>query len=170
LLVSFSYIVICYSFVIYKLLGMGAEKKELTGHSYSSEIRKYALYIVVYTLWVHPYVAISLMALTGYPLDETYYNFWLYFLLMINSLGTLNFFAYGYSEGWYREWKRKINSTMRKSGDAHYSSTPGASKMSKNSMNSMNSKPSQSLFSSTNSLNSSQGTMNVLDESVNTAV
>jgi len=125
LLISFAYIVICYGFVIVTLLRMGALRKKLTGISYSSEVRKYTLYIVVYALWVHPYVAISIMQITGYPTNRTYYHFWLYFLLMVNSLGTLNFLAYGYSEGWYSAWRLKFDKAFPNSGSESGSKSPG---------------------------------------------
>jgi len=126
---SFIYIVLCYGFVVATLLRIGALRKRLTGHSYSSEVRKYILYIVVYTLWVHPYVIISLMQATNYPPTKTYYYFWLYFLAMTNSLGTLNFIAYGYSEGWYRAWRGKLEDVLSKVDSDH-------SKHSNNSHNS----------------------------------
>eukprot|EP00026_Physarum_polycephalum_P011215 Phypoly_transcript_11422.p1 GENE.Phypoly_transcript_11422~~Phypoly_transcript_11422.p1 ORF type:complete len:380 (+),score=38.01 Phypoly_transcript_11422:73-1212(+) len=145
LFVSFVYIVVCYSFVVVTLLRIGALRKRLTGHSYSSEVRKYILYIVVYTLWVHPYVIISLMQVTNYPKTKTYYYFWLYFLAMTNSLGTLNFIAYGYSEGWYRAWRGKLEDVLSKGSDSgehhhshhshhsHYSHSPKNSKDEKHS-------------------------------------
>jgi len=164
LLISFAYIVICYGYVIITLLRMGALRKRLTGHSYSSEVRKYIIYIVVYALWVHPYVAISLMQITGYPQTETYYNFWLYFLLMVNSLGTLNFLAYGYSEGWYRAWRLKIDDVLSRS-DSGNSPSPKASKDSKILQNSKN-----PTHSATVSINASAMTVSDSVDSVDNSV
>jgi len=99
LIVCFAYVCGCYGYVITVLIKQGNVKKSLFGNTYSKEIKRYLMYIVVYTLWIHPYLGITIMG----EIEPINYLFWLYFLAMVNSIGTFNFIAYGLSEGW---WKR----------------------------------------------------------------
>lgn len=45
--------------------------------------------IIVYTLWIHPYIGITLMSEVND--GKVNYLFWLYFLAMVNSLGTFKY-------------------------------------------------------------------------------
>jgi hypothetical protein len=47
--------------------------------------------IFIFILWSHPYLIYTIMVGAGLTVTR---GFWLYFLAMINSLGTFNFFAY----------------------------------------------------------------------------
>jgi len=120
LLLAFLFITGCYGYIIFVLAKQSETRQQFFGSSYSREIRRYLVYILVYTLWIHPYVGITLMQLVD---NQINYLFWLYFLAMVNSLGTFNFFAYGYSEKWWKKLKHRHSKGSQKSQELVHSST-----------------------------------------------
>lgn len=104
LFICFIIVTLCYSYVIWVLIRRQLDKqmKDAGARSYSREIRRSLLYIIVYVLWVHPYLAITIVTMSGGTPSR---GLWIYFLLMINSLGIFNFLAYGYSERWFSDMK-----------------------------------------------------------------
>jgi hypothetical protein len=92
----------CYGYVAVSLLWFSRNKvtKDAGARNFSKEIKRALLYIFVYCAWVHPYLAFTLITMTGGVPSR---GLWLYFLAMINSMGLLNFLAYGHTEEWFSE-------------------------------------------------------------------
>ena len=51
------------------------------GVSFKQEIQRSVGYIIVYALWVHPYLALTIIVMAGGEIPR---GFWLYFLALIN--------------------------------------------------------------------------------------
>ena len=57
----------CYGYVAYSLFAHqnSTEMMKTGGNSFTREIRKSLIYIGVYILWVHPYLAITIVTMSG---------------------------------------------------------------------------------------------------------
>eukprot|EP01113_Clastostelium_recurvatum_P034235 TRINITY_DN4618_c0_g1_i2.p1 TRINITY_DN4618_c0_g1~~TRINITY_DN4618_c0_g1_i2.p1 ORF type:complete len:131 (-),score=30.49 TRINITY_DN4618_c0_g1_i2:56-448(-) len=129
---------------------MGSWRKNSVGLTYSREIRKFLLYIIVYALWVHPYVGFSIHLMLATP-DTINYGFWLYFLIMVNSLGTFNFIAYGYSEGLFMTWYAKMTGRdVESKGRSMTMQSSASDSASHSSTSSSSSSPPSSVTTRTN--------------------
>jgi hypothetical protein len=105
----------CYLYVIYKLVKLNFVSKQLEGVRFRKEIRRSVLYIIVYGIWVHPYLAVTITSMAGKNISR---GLWIYFLAIINSMGILNFFAYGLSEQWYRDIRQICGCAVVDSSDS----------------------------------------------------
>lgn len=95
-------VTVCYTYVVFRLARIATDKKfrDKGGSSFRREIRRSVLYIVVYVIWIHPYLIVTLTVMAGKQISR---GLWLYFLALINSMGWMNFFAYGISERWFTD-------------------------------------------------------------------
>jgi hypothetical protein len=58
-------VTVCYCYVTIKLISLALDKKFKTagGSSFRKEIQRSVSYIIVYVLWVHPYLTITIIAM-----------------------------------------------------------------------------------------------------------
>lgn len=103
----FAVVASCYSWVIYRLLKYAADKKlrEIGGGGFKREILRSVLYIVVFIIWMHPYLTMTILFITKKNVPR---GMWIYFLFTVNSLGWMNFFAYGISERWFTDVRNAL--------------------------------------------------------------
>lgn len=94
----------CYTYVAATLVRVSLNKsaRSIGSKSFMREVRRALLYIFVYVLWVHPYLSITLVTMTGGTPSR---GLWIYFLIMVNSMGSFNFLVYGFTEKWFEDMK-----------------------------------------------------------------